>query len=284
MKGIVIFGAGQAGMAMYRLLQRRGSRVIAFGDNNRSLWGQEREGLPVWSLSQVMEAKPELICLAIVNQEAADSILNELRQSGYEGEIITVGQLKKQFDIRLATVRLLAEEIRRRDIQGAIAELGVYQGDFAAELNRMFPDRPLYLFDTFSGFDERDLCDNKNGTRAETGEFSDTSAELVMGKMQHPDRVIVKQGYFPDSLGDFSDTFALVSLDADLYQPTYAGLEFFYTRLAIGGYIILDDYNSPQFPGAGQAVRDFCDRKGLSAVPLCDLHGTAVLAKSGGAV
>ena len=74
-------------------------------------------------------------------------------------------------------------------------------------------------------------------------------------------------------------SYALVSLDADLYQPTMAGLAYFYPRLSPGGYMILDDYNSPQFPGAGQAVREFCAREGLAVVPLCDIHGTAVLAK-----
>ena len=110
----------------------------------------------------------------------------------------------------------------------------------------------------------------RDGQRAKAGDFSDTSEALVLGKMICPEQVTLRKGYFPDSLcaEDMERSYALVSLDADLYQPTMAGLAYFYPRLSPGGYMILDDYNSPQFPGAGQAVREFCAREGLTVVPL----------------
>ena len=73
--------------------------------------------------------------------------------------------------------------------------------------------------------------------------------------------------------------FAMVSLDPDLYDPTYAGLRYFYPRLSRGGVIIIHDYNSYQFTGVAEAVRRYCREEGLFPVPLCDLHGTAVLRK-----
>ena len=45
-------------------------------------------------------------------------------------------------------------------------------------------------------------------------------------------------------------------MDVDLYNPTKAGLEFFYPRLASGGVIIIHDYN-PDWPGIMKAVDDF---------------------------
>ena len=256
MNGCVIFGTGQAGMAMYRLMQREGRRVAAFGDNDETRWGTAIDGVPVWSLKQVAGADPEMVCIAIMNRETAESVRKDL----------------------------LAAEIERKCVPGEIAELGVYRGAFAAELNRMFPERRLYLFDTFEGFDARDMKTGRDGQRAKAGDFSDTSEALVLGKMICPEQVTLRKGYFPDSLcaEDMERSYALVSLDADLYQPTMAGLAYFYPRLSPGGYMILDDYNSPQFPGAGQAVREFCAREGLAVVPLCDIHGTAVLAKPGG--
>lgn len=286
MTGIVIFGAGQAGTALFRLLQRGEKRVIAFGDNNKSLHGGQREGLPIWSFEQVLEAKPEEIYLAVVNEAAQRELDGEFREKGYAGRVIRLSKLKERFQIRLAVCRLLAREIEQRQVPGAIAELGVYQGDFAEELNRMFPERTLYLFDTFSGFDSRDIVAD-DGKKAVPGAFSDTCAEQVMTRMVYPERVILKEGYFPESLGEMAgadcrEKFALVSLDTDLYQPTLAGLDYFYRRLSPGGYLILDDYNSPQFPGSGKAVREFCDREGVCVVPLCDIHGTAILPKFGG--
>ncbi len=162
-----------------------------------------------------------------------------------------------------------------------MAELGVYQGEFAEELNRMFPKKTLYLFDTFTGFDQRDIG-SADGKRAKAGDFSDTSAEAVLSRMPYPAQIRMKKGYFPESLSQMNEEeqrerYALVSLDTDLYQPTLAGLEYFYPRMVPGGYIILDDYNSPQFPGVAKAVQELCDREGVSVVPLCDLHGTAIL-------
>lgn len=37
------------------------------------------------------------------------------------------------------------------------------------------------------------------------------------------------------------DSFCFVSLDMDLYKPTYEGLHYFYPRLNHGGYIFIHD-------------------------------------------
>ena len=34
---------------------------------------------------------------------------------------------------------------------------GVFRGEFASKINKCFPNSKLYLFDTFEGFDERDV-------------------------------------------------------------------------------------------------------------------------------
>lgn len=75
--------------------------------------------------------------------------------------------------------------------------------------------------------------------------------------------------------------FALVSLDPDLYEPTLEGLRYFYPRLAPGGRILIHDYTSCQFEGVKMAVDEYCRAHELFVVPLMDLHGTAVLVKSG---
>ena len=65
---------------------------------------------------------------------------------------------KNYFDyIRLATLELVSYEIAKKNLAGNVAELGVYKGKFARYLNQYFPDRLLYLFDTFEGFDNRDI-------------------------------------------------------------------------------------------------------------------------------
>ena len=121
--------------------------LTAFIDNNKMLQGTEIEGIPVLNLEDALSAKPERIILAVLNREASEEIRSKLEASGYTGDITDVKDIRALMDIRLATLRLYSEQIRLHDIPGDIAELGVYRGEFAAELNRLFPDRELYLFD-----------------------------------------------------------------------------------------------------------------------------------------
>ena len=110
-------------------------------------------------------------------------------------------------------------------------------------------------------------------------EFSNTSVTEVLSKMPNPQKVIVKQGFFPESAVGIEDKFCFVSLDADLYDPIYSGLAFFYPKLVEGGYILIHDYNNETYMGAKKAVRDFCNENNINYVPIPDTAGTAILTK-----
>jgi len=193
-------------------------------------------------------------------------------------------QVAQEFEthdyVRISTLELLAHELNTRKTGGHCAEVGVYKGDFASVINRYFPTRKLYLFDTFRGFDERDLSRDKgSGLVSIDADFSDTSVEKVLRKMPFPQMCIVKQGYFPDTGLDVEDSFCFVSLDADLYDPTIAGLRFFYPRLVAGGAIFVHDYNNSNYRGIKQAVDEFSSEAGVLHFPLSDRCGTAVFFK-----
>ena len=55
--------------------------------------------------------------------------------------------------IRLAQLELICGRLCH--VPGAAAELGVFRGDFARHINRLLPERKLYLFDSFQGFEEK---------------------------------------------------------------------------------------------------------------------------------
>ena len=299
MKHVMIFGAGQAGRMAAAWLPAD-QKLDGFIDNNENLQGSMINGIPVCSLGEAVKTgMPDQIWLAVINREACHHIKDQLTNAGFTGEICTVHELRSKIDMRLASLRLLADQIRERDVSGSIAELGVYQGTFAAELNRLFPQRNLYLFDTFEGFAEEDLItERKLGGRnafAVAGDFSDTSVEIVLGKMSCPEYVYICQGHFPESLsggaiqangkttltaGDLkAEHYAGVSLDTDLYEPTRAGLQYFYPRLNPGGFILLHDYHSTQYPGVHRAADEFFKEQGIYCTPIPDLHGTAVIIK-----
>ena len=185
--------------------------------------------------------------------------------------------------VRASALELIAREINDHNVLGAVAELGVFKGEFARILNLVFSTRPLYLFDTFEGFQTADLKHDRDRDYSDppTGLFADTSVEGVLSVMPFPDRCVVKKGWFPASAADCeNERFCFVSLDADLYDPIYEGLRFFWPRLAQGGYIFVHDYNNPEYLGAKKAVRQFCAEEGVGYTPLMDHCGTSVMAKS----
>lgn len=182
--------------------------------------------------------------------------------------------------IRTNTLELVANEIKENDVKGAVAELGVYKGEFAKYINKAFPDRRFYLFDTFEGFDKKDVnFDINNDYSTGTQDFSNTSIEEVLSKMAFRENCVVKKGWFPESLNGLDEEFCFVSLDADLYKPILEGLEYFFPRLSKGGYIFVHDYNNSRYNGAKQAVKEFCSKYLVPIVPMSDPWGSAIIAK-----
>lgn len=169
---------------------------------------------------------------------------------------------------------------RLKNISGVFAELGVYKGDSAYILHLMDPSREFHLFDTFEGFTNKDLeIETGKASNYTKHNFADTSIEQVKEKLSS-DKFIFHKGYFPETTDNFKDIqFALVNMDADLYNPTKAGLQFFYPRLVPGGVIIVHDYN-PDWPGIMKAVDDFAATIAEPIVPLPDQDSTVMIFKS----
>jgi len=182
--------------------------------------------------------------------------------------------------VRYTTLTLCYQEIIKQKLDGNLAEVGVYRGDFAKRLNILFPDKKLYLFDTFEGFSKEDsLFEQEKNYSSATQDFTNTSIELVKSKMKYPDNCIFKKGKFPDTASDVDDQFCFVSLDADLYLPIYEGLKYFYPRLVKKGYIFIHDFNNDQYTGAREAVIQFCQEQNIGFTPIPDIGGTVVITK-----
>jgi len=176
--------------------------------------------------------------------------------------------------VRLATLELLCR--RLADVPGAAAELGVYRGFFARCINQLLPERKLYLFDSFEGFGEE-----TQASESFQAAHRNTAIEKVLAIMPYPEKVIIKPGFFPDSLGGLEERFCLVSLDVDFYRTTLEGLRYFWPRIEDGGYLLLHDWGSPKLPGVAKALADFERETGcrIPAIPLCDVGGSLILCK-----
>ena len=176
---------------------------------------------------------------------------------------------------------LQVERLKREKVPGSFAEVGVYKGESAAVLHHMDPQRKFHLFDTFTGFPAHDL-------KHETGEaatytpdhFADTHIQQVLEKISGNQNILLHPGYFPETaILVKNELFSLVNLDADLYPPTRAALEFFYPRLSPGGIIFIHDYNH-KWEGVEKAVDEFILRIPESQVLVPDLDGTCMIIKN----
>ncbi|MDR2629583.1 MAG: TylF/MycF family methyltransferase [Spirochaetaceae bacterium] len=189
----------------------------------------------------------------------------------------------KTFDyVRHSSLELIAREIYENNIGGNVAELGVFQGDFAQYINQIFPDRKLYLFDTFEGFNENDVRTEKTNKSyvPDNDIFKNTSINMVLGKMRHKENCVIKKGYFPETAKDVDDTFAFVNIDVDLSEPIYNGLWWFYSRLEKGGYIFVHDFNHKRWTGAKIGVKKFVkEYGGVPYFPLSDGAGSVIFMK-----
>ena len=179
---------------------------------------------------------------------------------------------------RYATIGLAIQRILSDGIHGDLAEVGVYRGDMSRFIHQLAPERTYYLFDTFEGFPKNDLepdvsVDNR---------FSDTTVEAVLQKVGDSRNIIIKKGYVPDTLqGLENEQFAFVLLDLDLFNPTISSLNFFYPRLAIGGYLIVHDYNNPESNWAcKRAVNEFMQDKTEKIIEIADEYGTVLFRKA----
>lgn len=172
------------------------------------------------------------------------------------------------------------QRLKKENIPGVFAEMGVYKGESAVILHSMDSRRELYLFDSFTGFDEKDL-------KAETGEaatyttesFADTSLASVRDLFNGNPAVHFVDGHFPESASGFQKPLALLNLDADLYQPTKTALELFYPLISPGGVIFIHDHTS-KWTGIIKAVHEFLLTIPESPVFIPDNHGTIVIVKN----
>ncbi len=195
----------------------------------------------------------------------------------HQSETNNAGDLPRLYLLLLNIARVLKD-----GIAGDIAELGVYRGNTArilAEAARA-SGRRLFLFDTFSGFDDKDQA----SVAAPSRSFTDTSLETVKAFVG-TDAVDYVVGRFPDSLVQVAGVtdgrrFAIVHLDCDLYGPIAAGLAYFYPRLSSGGLLIVHDYSSGHWGGCAKALDDFLRDKPERPVLLPDKSGTAIIVKT----
>jgi hypothetical protein len=188
--------------------------------------------------------------------------------------------------VRYRSFELMANEILSNGVTGAVAELGVFRGDFARLINGKFKDRKMYLFDTFDSFDEDEFNAEVAAGRCEENfinVFKNISVKSVLDNMIYPENIEVHEGFFPATLIEMGgeETYCFVSIDVDFEKSILEGLRYFYPKVNHGGAIFIHDYNNRFLEGVKAAVRTYEEENHimLAKVPLCDEGGTLVICK-----
>lgn len=303
---ILVFGAGVNGKACQAYIERcKRDEFVGFIDNyidKSAIKDEEGREIPVYHPQDIKHLEYDQLWISNSRRAQILEIEKQLRELRIPQERIDVlaenqdltikvfanyNQYHELTDPRVTWLRNFAAYANAERLDGCTAECGVYMGDFSYYINRYFPDKHLYLFDTFSGFDEGDLCieRSQNNKAFLSGIFNDqklfasASEQIVMTKMLHPEMCVLKKGYFPETAEDVDKRFCFVSLDMDLYQPMLAALRFFYGRVCPGGVILLHDYFHSELPGVKQAVAEFEKERNLKLckVPIGDFCSIAVI-------
>ncbi len=142
--------------------------------------------------------------------------------------------------------------------------------------------RRVYVADSFEGIPAVDVA-NFPADAAHAGVhllkiLKDNSMERVQKTFEAfgvlTDSVVWLKGWFKDSLpparASFT-SFAVARLDGDTYESTWQALENIYDKVAIGGFVIIDDYTD--WVGCRQAVDNFRSKYGIVSEVRPVYHG-----------
>lgn len=281
MKTAVIYGATTTGKHVYDEVKDKYD-VKYYVDGNPEIVGTEIGGLEVKEPKTILSDFPDIVIMGILT--GYEDALRYLTEHDFPEEQIVCQYVDLNFRARRECLEKISLIIKEKKVTGAVAELGVYRGDFAKVINEMFPDRKLYLFDTFEGFPGQDMSyETENDLLLnQVGKFMNTSVEYVLSCMPHPGSCVIRQGYFPDTtVGLEKEQYAFVNIDVDLYKPILAGLEYFWPRLAENGYLFVHDYFSFSYAGAKKAIEEFAEKNHIGFIPIGDTLSVAFVKKGG---
>lgn len=302
---IILFGFGSVGRRTLRYYAgRKDTRIVAVADNYAFPYPSDPlrtiiplirpEELPKYEYDRILVTNEDAKPLAAIARQLKE--LNIPKSKIFylhevpplRTEIFSsYNEYDETTDPRVRWLCNFAQYVEEKGLAGNTAECGVWYGDFSFFINKYFPEKTLYLFDTFEGFTASDLSAERRlrNKMFLEGEFNDDTSfahntiEIVERKLLHFEKCVVKKGFFPETTAGIEDVFCFVMLDMDLYQPMLAGIEWFYPRMVSGGVLLLHDYFHPSLPGVRQAVHDYEQQHQakLCTCPIGDFSSLAII-------
>lgn len=170
------------------------------------------------------------------------------------------------------TLRVLMEDVEKNGIAGDFVEAGVWRGGMTMYMKAFLRaygnhERKVWVADSFEGWPPATNDPDSWECNNEHLPWIVVSVETVRDNFKRydllDDNVIFLKGWFKDTLPSAPiEKIAILRIDGDLYESTKDTLEALYPKLAVGGYVIIDDY--AYFPGCDRAVHEYRDAHNIS--------------------
>ena len=168
-------------------------------------------------------------------------------------------------------------------IAGDFVDCGAGSGIFSSAVLRYVDlkqsDKRYFLFDTFSGLDQRYATPFEMERNVKlgykTGRVSDKVNSLRERLEGFP--IVIVPGAVPETLsGSGVGTVSFLSIDMNCASVEVAALEYFWPRLSPGACVVLDDYGYPGCKNQKAAHDEFASRHGVEILSLPTCQGLMI--------
>ena len=161
---------------------------------------------------------------------------------------------------------LLQNLAETEDVSGDVVEFGCYMGDTSvkiADLMKNWPEKWLWLYDSFEGLPEKTAEDKSgDGWAFRPGELKANAVSVAskFKKLSLPEPVIMKAWFNElDPNEDLPSQISFALLDGDYYESIKTSLNLVAPKLNKGGKIVVHDYRNSALPGSARAVNEFLE-------------------------
>lgn len=168
------------------------------------------------------------------------------------------------------------------NVEGDIMECGVWRGGTSIFLSYLFPNRNIWVCDSFCGFQpksenkyhclyERHTPEFVAGADGKIGvSLEEVKRNFEKFNLNDQPRIKFLEGFVKNTLPNAGvDKLALLRIDVDGYSATLEVLDEMYHKVSKGGYIIFDD--SCLFE-CWDAIKFFLERENLPGYINHPLH------------
>ena len=175
---------------------------------------------------------------------------------------------------RMQNIQDCVTDVIKNNIEGDLIETGVWRGGATIFMRAILAvygvtDRTVWVADSFEGLpepDEKKYEDDKGDDHYIYKELAVSMEDVKQNFAKYDlldDQVKFLKGWFKDTLpGAPINKLAVLRLDGDMYESTIDALNSLYPKVAVGGYVIVDDWGAVE--ACKKAVLDYRAQHGIT--------------------